>query len=246
MALVSIAAGDSTSGGSSDSSMESRIVGGKKLKRKAVDVDLRGWVLDWFLEPEWYAVESAGDGLVCVRSNIEYHHFAKLVEPQGDCWQVRKAADREWEPTKPWVDRFCVLNPLTRTCVVLPPIPFLSNMYSWYPPVVTGTCGGAGGAAATFVISVWCHGTKEMPTYRSGGGAQWRVVAYHLNAPKGAPPVDAVLGGQAYHYDLDEGRVYVVAAAAEEDGAVPVPRWPWTTRTSEEVEERPACMSVIR
>lgn len=64
-------------------------------------------------------IEAAAHGLVCLSTDTEFRHGSRRRE--------KHLPEEEGEYRKPWTNRYCVVNPLTRSCLVLPPLPFQAD-----------------------------------------------------------------------------------------------------------------------
>lgn len=158
-----------------------------------VEVDL-SMVPSGFWSPTWghgwYTVVAAGHGLVVISNDHE------PVEP----W---KAGD---------ANSYCVVNPVTRACVVLPGLPFPPD--TWAVPTSTRVAIFSGASS-----TAWRSATYDVAAAGAAGdgdGAGW--VTAHKPHPRG--DIDrfwwwsaggAVLGDETYCYTRPDRRVHVLA-----------------------------------
>lgn len=122
---------------------------------KALEVDL-SFVPTWFWSRRSWdscCVVAAAHGLVCISNQNQHPHMRKKARKK--C----KAADR-----------YCVLNQLTRTCIVLPPkLPFQPDM--WFLPSST--------SVAIYSVST-SHTAWRLATYDLASGAGWARKSFLL------------------------------------------------------------------
>lgn len=112
----------------------------KELKLfKVVDIELSGLVPKSFwvnsADPNSFRVVAAGDGLVWIASSDE---------------------------DRPAATQHAVLNPLTRTWIVLPPHPFPEHFELWYSPT---SCTSSAGCVTVWGLSIagWDKATYHLP-----------------------------------------------------------------------------------
>lgn len=154
-------------------------ISSEEKSMQVLDINLSSFVPAWFWSTysgAYYSVVAAAEGLVCISNDSEMEHYNEhdevcdadpdLVEQQLSQPDWLTACREHW---KPWASRYCVLNPLTSTCVVLPPLPFWPAQ--WLPPTAT----------AVVIYSLdWQKGEVRVATYdlATGGGGAWVVAAH--------------------------------------------------------------------
>lgn len=114
---------------------------------KVLHVDLSTFVPSCFWsKSKTYFVEAAAHGLVCIRNTVGAETVTTM--------------------------RYCVVNPLTRSCTVLPELPF--SPHRWGLP-----------SSTSVAISFWSDTAWHSATYDLlAAGAGW-VAAVKLDLPRG-------------------------------------------------------------
>lgn len=168
-------------------------------KLKVLEIDL-SFVPREFWTSDYYRVVAAGNGLVCISNDSVCQNRRRLSEA-------------------PWVDQYCLLNPLTRTFVVLPELPILRMPLKWLPPTST--------SIAVFSRSDLDCGidTLNLKQLASGGVGSGGWVSAGLSRPRySVKPAIAQCGGISYWFGTDGLRLLVPGPGGElVDAVEPLP-----------------------
>lgn len=124
-------------GASGDTSSSSRNNTDVNCKVNVLEVDLSFVPSSfWSKLQQTYSVEAAAHGLVCISNDSEYHHYlARVMRREQGVEEQEEEQEEAWGAGRPWSNRYCLLNPLTRTCIVLPEPPF--KVGKWLLPTST-------------------------------------------------------------------------------------------------------------
>lgn len=172
---------------------------------KVVDIDLCSFVPSsfWKYRTPSYSVVAAANGLVCISNmNVRLDNSDEddsSNESDSECQDdskhqpQRTRRPKETQRRIPKETQLCVLNPVTRACKVLPPVPF--KPWGWLPPTPTMlTIFGLMPADYSEEVRL---ATCDLAANGGGGGGGWDLAECRPSEAFFIPAV-AVFAGTTY------------------------------------------------